>query len=59
MRLMSSEAKPSDACIVAEWIGRTVIEAERCGAPASVVLELQRLHDLSIDRVTRERHGWR
>lgn len=48
-----------DATDVAEWIGRTVIEAERSGAAATVVLELQRLHDLAIDRITRERHGWR
>ncbi len=49
----------TDASIVADWIGRTVIEAERSGAPATVVLELQRLHDLTIDRITRERQGWR
>lgn len=54
-----TETTTTDASIVAEWIGRTVIEAERCGAPATVVLELQRLHDLAIDRITRERHGWR
>ena len=53
------ETIETDAAIVADWIGRTVIEAERCGAPATVVLELQRLHDLAIDRITRERDGWR
>jgi len=53
------ETIDNDAAIVADWIARTVIEAERCGAPATVVLELQRLHDLAIDRITRERDGWR
>ncbi len=52
-----TETVARDEVLVAEWIGRTVIEAERCGAPATVVLELQRLHDLAIDRITRERHG--
>lgn len=54
-----TETTTTDASIVAEWIGRTVIEAERCGAPATVVLELQRLHDITLDRAAHARDGWR
>lgn len=55
---MSSEAKPTDAEIVAEWIGRTVKDAELSGAPASVVLRLQRIHDHTLDIVAHARIGW-
>ena len=54
-----TETVARDEVLVAEWIGRTVIEAERCGAPATVVLELQRMHDLALDRVAHARAGWR
>jgi hypothetical protein len=53
------ERQVRDAALVAEFVGRIVSEAERCGAPASVVLELQRLHDVALDRVAHARDGWR
>lgn len=54
-----TEPQVRDAALVAEFVGRMVIEAERCGAPASVVLELQRIHDVALDRITHARDGWR
>jgi hypothetical protein len=54
-----SEPQVRHAVLVAEFVGRIVSEAERCGAPPSVVLELQRLHDVALDRVAHARDGWR
>ena len=54
-----TERSATDASMVAEWIGRTVKDAESSGAPPSVVLRLQRIHDHTLDIVAHARIGWR